>query len=238
MMKQSSVLEMKYHPAMKEVQFRRFADGQEIEIPPESGLRKFMNQKDFVLQHQGNVFFDGLTCAFDGETCLDMNVVTTAVDYEDFEGMTDYYHHTGNSPCKIQPKLTGELPDMTETFAAVKHLGEQSTEMLKHYETAFAGRKTDSSLEPSVKKSAEYYHEILQGDIDNITAKMRELNESQVSLFFTGAYSSGKSTLINAILGYRILPEAVNPKTARIFSVPRMIGGKESDLNVADSIWS
>ena len=219
MMKQSSVLEMKYHPAMKEVQFRRFADGQEIEIPPESGLRKFMNQKDFVLQHQGNVFFDGLTCAFDGETCLDMDVITTAADYEDFEGMTDYYYHTGNSPCKIQPKLTGELPDMTETFAAVKHLGEQSTEMLKHYETAFAERKTDSSLEPSVKKSAEYYHEILQGDIDNITAKMRELNESQVSLFFTGAYSSGKSTLINAILGYRILPEAVNPKTARIFCI-------------------
>lgn len=219
MMKQSSVLEMKYHPAMKEVQFRRFADGQEIEIPPESGLRKFMNQKDFVLQHQGNVFFDGLTCAFDGETYLDMDVITTAADYEDFEGMTDYYYHTGNSPCKIQPKLTGELPDMTETFAAVKHLGEQSTEMLKHYETAFAGRKTDSSLEPSVKKSAEYYHEILQGDIDNITAKMRELNESQVSLFFTGAYSSGKSTLINAILGYRILPEAVNPKTARIFCI-------------------
>lgn len=219
MVKQSSVLEMKYHPAMKEVQFRRFADGQEIEIPPESGLRKYMNQKDFVLQHQGNVFFDGLTCAFDGETCLDMDVITTAADYEDFEGMTDYYHHTENSPCKIQPKLTGELPDMTETFAAVKHLGEQSTEMLKHYEAAFAGRKTDSSLEPSVKKSAEYYHEILQGDIDNITAKMRELNESQVSLFFTGAYSSGKSTLINAILGYRILPEAVNPKTARIFCI-------------------
>ena len=219
MMKQSSVLEMKYHPAMKEVQFRRFADGQEIEIPPESGLRKFMNQKDFVLQHQGNVFFDGLTCAFDGETCLDMNVVTTAVDYEDFEGMTDYYHHTGNSPCKIQPKLTGELPDMTETFAAVKHLGEQSTEMLKQHEATFARRKADSSLEPSVKKSAEKYHEILQGNIDNITAKMRELNESQVSLFFTGAYSSGKSTLINAILGYRILPEAVNPKTARIFCI-------------------
>lgn len=219
MVKQSSVLEMKYHPAMKEVQFRRFADGQEIEIPPESGLRKYMNQKDFVLQHQGNVFFDGLACAFDGETCLDMDVITTAADYEDFEGMTDYYHHTENSPCKIQPKLTGELPDMTETFAAVKHLGEQSTEMLKHYEAAFAGRKTDSSLEPSVKKSAEYYHEILQGDIDNITAKMRELNESQVSLFFTGAYSSGKSTLINAILGYRILPEAVNPKTARIFCI-------------------
>ena len=219
MVKQSSVLEMKYHPAMKEVQFRRFEDGKAIEIPLESGLRKYMNQKDFVLQHQGNAFFDGLACAFDGESCLDMDVITTAADYEDFEGMTDYYHHTENSPCKIQPKLTGELPDMTETFAAVKHLGEQSTEMLKHHEATFARRKADSSLEPSVKKSAEKYHEILQGNIDNITAKMRELNESQVSLFFTGAYSSGKSTLINAILGYRILPEAVNPKTARIFCV-------------------
>jgi hypothetical protein len=219
MVKQSSVLEMKYHPAMKEVQFRRFEDGKAIEIPLESGLRKYMNQKDFVLQHQGNAFFDGLACAFDGESCLDMDVITTAADYEDFEGMTDYYHHTGDSTCKIQPKLTGELPDMTETFAAVKHLGEQSTEMLKHHEATFARRKADSSLEPSVKKSAEKYHEILQGNIDNITAKMRELNESQVSLFFTGAYSSGKSTLINAILGYRILPEAVNPKTARIFCV-------------------
>ena len=218
-MKQSSVLEMKYHPAMKEVKFRRFADGKEIEIPPESGLRKYMNQKDFVLQHQGNVFFDGLACAFDGESRLNMAVITTAADYEDFKGMTDYYHHTGNNTCKIQPKLTGELPDMTETFAAVERLGEQSTKMLKHHEAAFARWKTDSSLKPSVKKSAEDYHEILQGNIDNITAKMRELNESQVSLFFTGAYSSGKSTLINAILGYRILPEAVSPKTARIFCI-------------------
>ena len=218
-MKQSSVLEMKYHPAMKEVKFRRFADGKEIEIPPESGLRKYMNQKDFVLQHQGNVFFDGIARAFDGESHLNMAVITTAADYEDFEGMTDYYHHTRNSTCKIQPELTGELPDMTDTFAAVKHLGEQSTEMLKHHEATFARRKADSSLEPSVKKSAEKYHEILQGSIDNITTKMRELNESQVSLFFTGAYSSGKSTLINAILGYRILPEAVSPKTARIFCI-------------------
>lgn len=219
MMKQSSVLEMKYHPAMKEVKFRRFEDGKKIEIPPESGLRKYMNQKDFVLQHQGNVFFDGLACAFDGESRLNMAVITTAADYEDFKGMTDYYHHTGNSTCKIQPKLTGELPDMTETFAAVKHLGEQSTKMLKLHEATFARRKTDSSLKISVKKSAEDYHEILRGNIDNITAKMRELNESQVSLFFTGAYSSGKSTLINAILGYRILPEAVSPKTARIFCI-------------------
>ena len=218
-MKQSSVLEMKYHPAMKEVKFRRFADGKEIEIPPESGLRKYMNQKDFVLQHQGNVFFDGIARAFDGESHLNMAVITTAADYEDFEGMTDYYHHTGNSTCKIQPELTGELPDMTATFAAVKSLGEQSTEMLKRHEATFARRKEDSSLGSSVKESVEKYHEILQGNIDNITAKMRELNGSQVSLFFTGAYSSGKSTLINAILGYRILPEAIESKTARIFCI-------------------
>ena len=219
MMKRASVLEMKYHPAMKEVQFRRFADGKEIEIPPESVLRTYMNKKDFVLQHQGNTFFDELTCAFDGETGINMDVITTAADYEEFEGMTDYYHRTGNSSCKIQPKLTGELPDMTETFAAIKHLGEQSTEMLKRHEATFARRKEDSSLGSSVKESVEKYHEILQGNIDNITAKMKELNESQVSLLFTGAYSSGKSTLINAILGYRILPEAIESKTARIFCI-------------------
>lgn len=232
MMKQSSTLEMKYHPAMKEVRFRRFQNGEEIEISSRSRLRGYMNQKDFVLQYQGNEFFQEIAYVFNGDEYIDMEVITTALDYEDFEEMTAYYHQTQteNCSCEIRPKLTGELPDMTETFAAVKTLGTQSIEMLKEHEKKFSVRKTNLSLKESVRKSAERYHEVLQRNIENITSKMRGLDESQVSLFFTGAYSSGKSTLINAILGYRILPEAIKPKTARVFCISSPLGDRAEGL--------
>lgn len=232
MMKQSSTLEMKYHPAMKEVRFRRFQNGEEIEISSRSRLRGYMNQKDFVLQYQGNEFFQDIAHVFNGNECINMEVITTALDYEDFEEMTEYYHQTQteNCSCKIRPKLTGELPDMTETFAAVKTLGTQSIEMLKEHEKKFSERAADLNLKEPVRKSAGQYQEILHGNITNIKAKMQELNESQVSLFFTGAYSSGKSTLINAILGYRILPEAIEAKTARIFCISSPLGDRSEGI--------
>lgn len=242
----SSTLEMKYHPAMKEVRFRRFQNGEEIEISSRSRLRGYMNQKDFVLQYQGNQFFQDIAYVFNGNECINMEVITTALDYEDFEEMTEYYHQTQteNCSCKIRPKLTGELPDMTETFTAVKTLGTQSIEMLKEHEKKFSERAADLNLKEPVRKSAGQYQEILHGNITNIKAKMQELNESQVSLFFTGAYSSGKSTLINAILGYRILPEAIEAKTARIFCISSPLGDRSEGIRFEcsgqsiDLIWN
>lgn len=42
------------------------------------------------------------------------------------------------------------------------------------------------------------------------------MTQNSVNLCFTGVYSAGKSALINALLGYAILPEAVNSETARM----------------------
>lgn len=81
-------LEMKYHPAKKEVRFR----GIGFEISKKSALRTYMNDRgNFVLQNQGEKFFKDIADVFDGEAAR-VDVITTRLDYEDFEQMVEYYN--------------------------------------------------------------------------------------------------------------------------------------------------
>lgn len=52
------------------------------------------------------------------------------------------------------------------------------------------------------------------------------IGDDNVRLCFAGVYSAGKSSLINAILGYPILPEAINPETAKMFSIQSPVEGE------------
>ena len=83
------VLMMKYHPAKKEIEFHRFQNGREIPIRSDSVLRtNYMNMKGkFILQDHGNEFFDDIAVAFDGLEDVDIEVITTRMDYEDFVQM-------------------------------------------------------------------------------------------------------------------------------------------------------
>lgn len=109
-------LQMKYHPAKKEVEFHRFENGKEITI---SGgkLQRYMNKKgQFVIQDHGNEFFTDIARAFDGIKALDMQVITTRIDYEDLVQMIEYYNASLEVECKITPTLIAELPDMKTTY--------------------------------------------------------------------------------------------------------------------------
>ena len=55
-------------------------------------------------------------------------------------------------------------------------------------------------------------------ELQNITEPLREkLNENRIlNMMFVGRYSTGKSTLINALLGSEILPSAPTPTTKAI----------------------
>lgn len=86
-------LEMKYHPAKKEVFFRRIISDEEFEIKDGSGLRTYMNDRgNFVLQNQGEKFFEAIAGVFDGVKAVRIDVITTRLDYEDFEQMVEYYN--------------------------------------------------------------------------------------------------------------------------------------------------
>lgn len=210
------VLQMKYHPAKKEVEFHRFQNGQEIALKGDSKLVAYMGLKGkFVLQDHGNAFFEDIANEFDGLEAIEMQVVTTKMDYEDFVQMVEYYNAEPKA-CKITPSLIAELPDMAHTFSEVKKYGEQAAEILgRHRQNLF-----EIPLEnENVKKSADSFAEQIDEERRNVRDKINSLNDNAVSLCFTGVYSAGKSTLINALLGYKILPEKITSETAKMFCI-------------------
>lgn len=208
-------LVMKYHPAKKEVEFHRYHNEKEIPIRNDSRLRHYMNMKGkFVLQDFGNSFFDDIAKAFDGLKIVDIEVITTKLDYEDFMQMVEYYNE--GSICKMNPTLLAELPDMKQTYLEVVKHGEESISMLStHRQKLFEIPLKNEN----VKKSAERFAKQIDVEIKNIREKIDSLGDNNVSLCFTGVYSSGKSALINALIGYRVLPEDIKSETAKMFQV-------------------
>lgn len=209
-------LKMTYHPAKKEVLFERFGSaGDKITIRKDSRLYRYMNQKGhFVLQDQGDKFFEDIARAFDGETSVDMDVVTTKSDFGDFEQMIEYYNE--GHDVKINATLLAELPDMNSTYAKVKEHGEKAIAILTKHKEDF---NTIHSEAPAVKENIDMFSK----QVDDFSRQIREkidcMRDNNINLCFVGAYSTGKSTLINAILGYRILPEAISSETAHMFKI-------------------
>lgn len=210
-------LQMKYHPAKKEVEFHRFENGKEITI---SGgkLQRYMNKKgQFVIQDHGNEFFTDIARAFDGIKALDMQVITTRIDYEDLVQMIEYYNASLEVECKITPTLIAELPDMKTTYNEIAKYGEEAIAVLQsHRNKLFDINKISNEY---VKKSAENFAAQIDEESKNIREKIDSICDNRVSLCFTGVYSAGKSALINALLGYKILPEKITSKTAKMFQI-------------------
>lgn len=207
---------MKYHPAKKEIEFHRYQGDKEIIIRNDSKLKQYMNKKGkFVLQDHGNSFFNDISSAFDGLKKVEIRVITTKMDYEDFEQMVEYYNEESTG-CQFTTTLLAELPDMAQTFNEVKKYGEQAIAILDAHKQKLFEIPLDNEY---VKRSAESFSKQIGDEIKDIQDKIDSLSDNNVSLCFTGVYSAGKSALINAILGYRILPEAVTSETAKMFRI-------------------
>ena len=209
-------LQMKYHPAKKEVEFKRFSDNVECPIRDDSKLKYYMNQKGkFVLQDHGNTFFDDIKKTIDGLPELEIKVITTKLDYEDFEQMVEYYNE-GQKDFKITTTLLAELPDMSSTYLSVREYGEEVSSLLSGKQNTLFEIPLENE---SVKERAESFVGQITTEINNIKDKIQKLQDPNVNLCFAGVYSSGKSALINAILGYKILPEAWKSETAKMFRI-------------------
>lgn len=236
-------LTMKYHPAKKEVEFRRFQGNESIVIDKASKLRKYMNQKGtFVLQDKGNEFLEDIASCFDGERSVTIKVITTKNDYEDFEQMVEYYNSQAKG-AKIDSTLLSELPDMAETFDLVKKHGEESVAILKKHQSKFFEVIDDRSPD-TVKDCVNSFVNDAQSEIDNIEGKIKAMGDNNVNLCFAGVYSAGKSALINSILGHEILPEAISSETARMFRIQSPAEGETVRIvfsirtDYSEIIWS
>lgn len=210
-------LEMKYHPAMKEVEFRRGSGNNTTLVDKKSCLAKYMLEQKgkFVLQDHGNDFFDDVKKAFDGNLEVEIKVITTKLDYMDFEQMVEYYNE-GSDKFKITPTFLAELPSMEVAFEDVMDFGKETIGILNAKKTLVydVPMKNDS-----VKERAHGLVDFLNKEIESITKKMNNLESSNVNICFAGVYSSGKSSLINALLGYKILPVSQQSKTAKMLII-------------------
>ncbi|MDR1882975.1 MAG: dynamin family protein [Prevotella sp.] len=208
-------LEMYYHPARKEVLFRRYQEGKEVPIAKDSKLSVYMNKKGkFVLQDHGNSFFNDIAKVFDGMKAVEIQAVTTKIDFEDFEQMVEYFNNESGNKCRITATLLSELSDMNAVYDEVKKHGIDSMDILKRHRSRFFD--VPQTCE-NVKKFIENFSADVQGEIDSIKQKIESMGDNSVNLCFTGVYSAGKSALINAMLGYKILPEKITSETARMF---------------------
>lgn len=221
-------LQMKYHPAKKEVEFRRFQNGKEIPIAG-GKLKRYMDRRgQFVLQDHGKQFFDDIACAFDGMKSLDMRVITTKTDYEDWLQMVEYYNRDPEAKCEITTTLLAELPDMKETFKEVVKFGGQAIgELKKHRRKLFDIQGIENQ---GVQKCAENFAAQIDDAAKDIREKNESLRDNNVSLCFTGVFSAGKSALINALLGYRILPENIKSETAKMFMIRGPKEGENTEI--------
>lgn len=212
-----NVLQMKYHAAKKEISFRRFQDDEEIAIKSGGALSKYTNMKGkFVLQDFGNTFFRDISKVFDGISSVEIQAIMTSLDYEDLVQMIENYNQDPKSECTFLPTLLAELPDMKSTYEAVKKFGEDAIGILGANRSKLFDIPLDND---NVKQSAESFAAQIDDEIKNIKEKIDSLSDNRVSLCFTGVYSAGKSALINAILGYKILPEDIKSETAKMFRI-------------------
>jgi len=222
-------LQMKYHPAKKEVKFRRFREEKEIAIG-DGRLKTYMDKKgQFVLQDQGKKFFNDIARAFSGIKPVDIKVTTTELDYEDLVQMVEYYNRDPEAECQFNLKQAGVLPDMETTFAEVENFGERAIGVLEKHRREMLN--IDGITNENVKEKAKEFAGRITKEQKNIRDKINSMKDSNVNLCFTGVYSAGKSALINAILGYRILPEAIKSETAKMFTIKSPEEGKKIEIS-------
>ena len=116
------VLQLKYHPAKKEIKFTLVNSGKKTPITgtSRSVLAKYINERGhFVLQDHGNQFFNDILEVFDGQRNVSLEVTTTKGDFEDFEQMIEFFNKT--SDVKITATQIAELPDMNTAYEAKRN---------------------------------------------------------------------------------------------------------------------
>lgn len=213
-----SKLEMYYHPAKKEVKFKRYQNETEVEVG--KSLTHYMNNErgKFILQNCGKKFFSDIENAFNGEEVVKIKAITTNLDFDDFKQMVEYYNEN-NKNKKFRIELLEQeekLMDMDVAFEKIKSYGEEVVKILKNQKLEIENNKGKYD---NIKENTEHFMEIFDKEILTIESKIKSLYDNTVNICLTGVYSSGKSALINAILGKNVLPVSIKSETNKMFEI-------------------
>ena len=191
-----------YHSVKKEIRFLAKVRGEYLEIPYQTcpHLARYSPEfGEFLLQNQGNRFFDDIWEQFSRDK-INLTFKGTRIDYEDFVEKVNAYNKTSG---EVRFELVNfiELPSVVEIY---NRISEFCDETLNVFDKELVNSEIRTTFQ--VRKN-------------EFEKKRMLLDQNNVNLCMVGAYSAGKSTFINALIGKKILPESINSETAKMFRV-------------------
>lgn len=191
-----------YHSVKKEIRFLAKVKGEFLEIPYRTCpnlIRYSPECGEFLLQNQGNRFFSDIWEQFSCEK-ISLTFKGTKIDFEDFTSKVAEYNKAAEEERFVINAFI-ELPSVVEIYS---HISDFCDEALEVFERELQNSEIRTSFQ--VRKN-------------EFEKKRALLNRNNVNLCLVGAYSAGKSTFINALIGKKILPESINSETAKMFRV-------------------
>lgn len=227
-------IELRYHSALKNMGFKRMVNNGWTDVNLERGKwYKYSPPNEPILQSLGEDFFDDLGESMDGIMEIKIDFKGPKLDHGDFINMINHYNNLNKKKYKFSVGEFIELKDMESLYQDIKLF---SSEAIIALEDASRNNCLESTKNEIIER------------ITALKEKQNKLEDKAVNLCFVGTYSSGKSTIINAILGYEILPEAQLSKTAKMFEIHSVkclddaevsfkVGRPESDLEIVSLKW-
>lgn len=212
-------LRIEYYPARRDIIFKVFENDIEIEVDREKFNKYSVEQEGkFVLSLQGNDFFDDILRPFAGKDNVNISIKTTRIDYEDFKNRVKKYNLDNNKTRINLNDLESEdeLLEMREAFSLIKEQGEKIVTLLDDHYNCIKNIEANGESKSYLLNNAEKIEKIKT----SIQEKVKSLSEdNNVNLCLVGSYSSGKSTLINTLLEYKIVPVDIRESTAKMIII-------------------
>lgn len=218
-------MRLQYHPVLKKMKFERYENGRWTDANESSKLREYVNQSTQLLQNFGDAFFQDIVDSMDNITDITLDFKGTREDYEDLKKMIEHYQKNKEDQRSLS---VGELTEL----AAVKDLFEDITCFSNEISDAFR-RFIEEAKGDQRQKEVGSICDSLEEWLDDLDKKREGLAKDAVNLCFVGGYSSGKSTLINALVGESILPEAIRSETAKMFKITQIRKGSDEDPSIS-----
>ena len=225
-MMKNNCVQIKYSGVLKEISFYLKKEGINQDCP--DILKKYENRRgEFVLQKCGLNFLKDIECCFDENSTVLIEFLGTNDDYNDLVNLVNKYNSQSIEKTKVFFKCTKmnnvSLIPGIDLVESIFKFGEESYKILDEYSNKISKINLSSVDNQDIS--------VIKSDIESLISSIRikgnELQEKMnafrhdnyVNICVVGQYSSGKSLLINSLLGKMILPISIEEKTAKVFSI-------------------
>ncbi len=188
-------LKIIYHPIEQRIKIKeKHPQGNWIDIKK--------NPKEKFLQDLPGDFFNNIFKDF-GEKNIQISFKGTDMDYADLKQMVDFYNGKNENTKLSLLENFEKIPAVEDCYSSIKN----------------TSKKILCSIQSDISKESDTEIKQRFSEVSTKVEAAANKEDEPIHLCFIGAYSTGKSTLINALLGSKILPDADEAKTAKIFKI-------------------